>query len=130
MEHLNRTLADFLKPEIRSSWGVSKSSFSNTSWNILIRALYKANFIKDSGVINEVLVSQLNSILLLDVSDLKHVGKDRLEDLLRDLSSIEMPAYEPVREVSSDGQIIHYSIEQWIIINILNQFWPKTSLLS
>lgn len=121
MEHLNRTLADFLKPEIRSSWGVSKSSFSNTSWNILIRALYKANFIKDSDVIKEVLVSQLDSILLLDVSDLKHVGKDRLEDLLSDLSSIEIPAYEPVQEVSSDGKTIHYSIEQWVIINILNQ---------
>jgi hypothetical protein len=121
MEHLNRTLADFLKPEIRSSWGVSKNSFTNTSWNILIRALYKANFIKDSDVIKEILVSQLNSILLLDVSDLKHVGKDRLEDLLRELSSIEIPAYEPVQEVSPDGQTIHYSIEQWVIINILNQ---------
>jgi len=131
MDHLNRTLADFLKPEIRSSWGVSKSSFSNTSWNILGRALYKANFINDSGVINEVLISQLESILVLDVSDLKHVGKDRLEDLLRDLSSIEVPAHEPVEEVSLDGKTLRYSIEQWIIINILNQLnWRNEFLKS
>jgi hypothetical protein len=121
MENLNRTLADFLKPEIQSSWGVSKSSFSNTSWNILVRALYKANLIDKSSEIKEVLISQLKSIPVSDVSDLKHVGKDRLEDLLRDISAIEIPAKEPVHELALDGKTLHYTIEQTVIINILNQ---------
>jgi hypothetical protein len=126
MENLNRTLADFLKPEIKSSWGVSKSSFSNTSWNILIRALYKANLIDKSSEIKEVLISQLKSIPLLDVSDLKHVGKDRLEDLLRELSTIEIPAKEPVHEVALDGKNLNYTIEQTVIINIRNQLnWQE-----
>ena len=121
MENMNRPLTEFLKPEIQASWGVSRSSFTNPSWNILMRALYRANLIGKSGEIREILISQLSSITALDVKDLKHVGKDRMEDLLQELSAIEIPAYEPLTESFGDGKEIHYSIEQWVILNILNE---------
>jgi hypothetical protein len=121
MENTNRSLSEYLKPDIQSSWGVSKSSFSNPSWNILMRALYRANLISASGVIEEILIPQLSAISVMDVKDLKHVGKDRLEVLLQELASIEIPAYQPGPEGSGFEKATHYSIEQWVIINILNQ---------
>ena len=121
MENTNRSLSEYLKPDIQSSWGVSKSSFSNPSWNILMRALYRANLISASGVIEEILIPQLSAISVMDVKDLKHVGKDRLEVLLQELASIEIPAYQPGPEGSGYEKATHYSIEQWVIINILNQ---------
>lgn len=121
MEDMNRSLAEFLKPEIQASWGISKSSFSNPSWNILIRALYRANLISDSGMGDEILTSQLSYISVSDIRDIKHVGKDRLDDLLHELSLIDIPAYEPTPEVSDNEKTIHLSIEQWVVINILNE---------
>ena len=121
MEDMNRSLAEFLKPEIQASWGVSKSSFSNPSWNILIRALYRANLISDSGMGDEILTSQLSYISVSDIRDIKHVGKDRLEDLLYELSLIDIPAYEPTPEISDNEKTIHLSIEQWVVIKILNE---------
>ncbi len=121
MENSNRLLTEFLKPGIQISWGVSKSSFSNPSWNILMRALYRANLIGESGVINEILISQLSSISVQDVMDLKHVGKDRLQALIEELSEIQIPAYEPGPEGSGFEEETHYSIEQWIVLNILKK---------
>jgi DNA-binding transcriptional MerR regulator len=86
-----------------------------------MRALYRANLISASGVIEEILIPQLSAISVMDVKDLKHVGKDRLEVLLQELASIEIPAYQPGPEGSGFEKATHYSIEQWVIINILNQ---------
>lgn len=86
-----------------------------------MRALYKADLISGSGEIDEVLVSQLSLIKVSEVKDLKHVGRERLEDLLTELSSIEIPTYKPGPEGSGYEKSVKYSIEQWVIINILNQ---------
>ncbi len=127
---MNRSLTEFLTPEIQASWGVSRSSFTNPTWNILLRALYKANLIGETGKIEEILISQLSLITVQDVKDLKHVGKDRLEDLLQELSAIDTPAYEPRPAGSGYEKAIHYSIEQWIILNILRQANWREEFLS
>jgi predicted transcriptional regulator len=130
MENMNRSLTEFLKPEIQASWGVSRSSFTNPTWNILMRALYRANLIGETGKIEEILISQLSLITVLDIKDLKHVGKDRLEDLLQELSAIDTPAYEPGPYGSGYEKAIHYSIEQWVILNILRQINWREEFLS
>ncbi len=127
---MNRSLTEFLKPEIQASWGVSRSSFTNPTWNILMRALYRANLIGETGKIEEILISQLSLITVLDIKDLKHVGKDRLEDLLQELSAIDTPAYEPGPYGSGYEKAIHYSIEQWVILNILRQINWREEFLS
>jgi hypothetical protein len=121
MEDMNRSLAEFLRPEIQASWGVSKSSFSNPSWNILIRALYRADLISDSGMGEEILISQLSCISVADIRDIKHVGEDRLKVILHELSLIDIPAYEPVPEISESEKLVPLSIEQWLIIKILSE---------
>ena len=130
MENMNRSLTEFLKPEIQASWGVSRSSFTNPSWNILMRALYRANLIAETGETEVVMISQLSLMTVLDVKDLKHVGKDRLEDLLQELSAIDTPAYEPGPDGSGYEKAIHYSIEQWVILNILRQVNWREEFLS
>lgn len=127
---MNRSLTEFLKPEIQASWGVSRSSFSNPSWNILMRALYRANLIGETGEIKEILISQLSKISVLDVKDLKYVGRDRLEGLFQELSNIDIPAYEPGPVSSGNEEAIHYSIEKWVILNILNQVNWREEFLS
>jgi predicted transcriptional regulator len=121
MENMNRSLVEFLNPEIQSGWAVSRSSFTNTSWNILMRALYKAQLIGESGEIEKILLSQLSMITVLEVSDLKHVGNDRLDRLIQELSAIDIPLFEPVGQVSVYEVGNHYSLEQWIILRILKQ---------
>lgn len=121
MEDMNRSLAEFLKPDIQASWGVSKSSFSNPSWNILIRALNRANLISDSGMGDEILISQLSCISVSDIRDIKHVGKDRLQGILDELSLIDIPAYEPLPEIPGSEKLVPLSIEQWVIIKILSE---------
>lgn len=130
MENMKRSLTEFLKPEIQASWGVSRSSFTNPSWNILMRALYRANLIAETGETEEVLISQLSLITVLDVKDLKHVGKDRLENLLQELTAIDTPAYEPGTDGSGYEKATHYSIEQWVILNILRQVNWREEFLS
>ena len=127
---MNRSLTEFLKPEIQASWGVSRSSFSHPSWNILMRALYRANLIGETGEIKEILISQLSKISVLDVKDLKYVGRNRLEGLFQELSNIDIPAYEPGPVSSGNEEAIHYSIEKWVILNILNQVNWREEFLS
>jgi DNA-binding transcriptional MerR regulator len=95
-----------------------------------MRALYRANLVSGSGVIEEVLISQLSAITILDVKDLKHLGKERLEDFLQELSSIEIPSHELVSDVSVHEKTVQYNIEQWVILNILNQVNWREEFLS
>lgn len=119
MDNINRSLADFLKPEIQAGWGVSRSSFSNPTWNILLRVLYKAKLLAPSGVIETIQVSSLSAVSVLDVIDFPNVGKKRLEDLLHELLAIDIPIFEPLLFESTQEGNSHQSIEQWVVISIL-----------
>lgn len=125
----NRALAEFLKPEIRAGWGLSRDSFTNPTWNILLRVLYKAKLLAPSGVIDTILVSSLFEVSVSDVRDFPNVGNKRLMDLLKELSSVETPVYEPLTIEPLNEDNGHLSIEQWVLIRILKQSdWRKEFL--
>jgi hypothetical protein len=129
ISYSNRALAEFLKPEIRAGWGLSRNSFTNPTWNILLRVLYRAKLLAPSGTIETILVSSLFEVSVSDVRDFPHVGNKRLVDLLEELSSVETPVYEPLTIEPLDEEDGHLSIEQWVIIRILNQSdWRKEFL--
>ena len=121
MENLEKSLVEFLKPEIQASWGIPKISLSPTSWNILVRALYKSDVIEPSGDLNVILVAHLSTLTVADIMDSKHVGSNRLSNLLDELSLIQVPAYNAYEQSSDSAEHAQRTLEQWVIINILNR---------
>jgi predicted DNA-binding protein YlxM (UPF0122 family) len=131
MEISKYSLSKFLKPEVQNSWGVPKSCFSNPSWNILIRALNRANLISGKEVIGTILVSQLTELTVSDVSELKHVGKERLENLLKELELITTSTLRPPEASLPYQQENRYNLEQSVVLSILNQAnWQDQFLIS
>ena len=131
MENLNKSLAEYLKPELQASWGISRNSLSPTSWNILVRALYKSNVIAPSGDLNVILVSQLATLTVADIMESKHVGENRLRKLLNELPLIQIPAHNPEIQGLDFEEPEKYTLEKWLVINILNRNdWKKEFLLN
>jgi len=121
MENLEKSLVEYLKPEIQASWGIPRSSLSPTSWNILVRALYKSDVIEPSVDQNVILVSHLSTLTVADIMDSRHVGNNRLSNLLAELSFIQIPAYNADEQGSDSAENAHHTLEQWVVINILNR---------
>ena len=131
MEISKYSLSEFLKPEVQNSRGVPKSCFSNPSWNILIRALSRANLISGKEAIGSILVSQLNELTVSDVSDLKHVGKERLENLLKELELITTSTLRPLEASLPYQEENRYTLEQSVVLSILNETnWQDQFLVS
>jgi hypothetical protein len=121
MENLEKSLVEFLNPEIQASWGIPRSSLSPTSWNILVRALYKSDVIEPSGDLNVILLAHLSTLTVADIMDSKHVGNNRLRNLLGELSLIQVPAYNADEQSSDSAEHTQHTLEQWVIINILKR---------
>ena len=84
----DQTLDKFLMPHIVSGWGISKLFFSNTSWNILLRALTYAELIPKKIKIDVVKIEDLSKITIGDIKALNNIGRSRKQLLITDLQNV------------------------------------------
>jgi hypothetical protein len=79
-------LSHFLNEELRKVWAISRSQFTEPSWNILRRALMKFDLGGVDYPIDYIEVEILEQPTLLDVKQVKHAGEKRIANLIRELS--------------------------------------------
>jgi hypothetical protein len=79
-------LSHFLNEELRKMWAISRSQFTEPSWNILRRALMKFDLGGVDYPIDYIEVEILEQLTLLDVKQVKHAGEKRIANLIRELS--------------------------------------------
>ena len=102
MNQLNKTyhgdisLVSFLSPEVSLGWGISGENFSHPSWNILARALIRANLIQKHTPINVIKISDLKFLTLDDITEIKHAGKIRIQHLILELQQVKASISEEI----------------------------------
>jgi hypothetical protein len=79
-------LSHFLNEELRKMWAISRSQFTEPSWNILRRALMKFDLGGVDYPRDYIEVEILEQLTLLDVKQVKHAGEKRIENLIGELS--------------------------------------------
>lgn len=92
-------LSQFLNEELRTKWAISKTQFTDPSWNILRRALMKFDLGGVDYPTDYIEVQILEQLTLLDVKQVKHAGKKRIENLITELSISSCDYADRNREV-------------------------------
>jgi hypothetical protein len=85
----NTIIKSFLKPQVAIGWGISRVYFSNPSWNLLCRALIQAGLIPKLTELKIIQISDLSQISLGDITNLKHVGTHRVDQLVLELRQLD-----------------------------------------
>ena len=102
----DQTLDKFLMPHIASGWGISKLFFSNTSWNILLRALTYAELIPKKIEINVVKIEDLSKITIDDIKALSNIGRARKQLLITDLQNVSESIFEDYNNLQNVSESI------------------------
>lgn len=92
-------LSQFLNEELRTKWAISKTQFTDPSWNILRRALMKFDLGGVDYPTDYLEVEILEQLTLLDVKQVKHAGKKRIENLITELSASSFVHADKSREL-------------------------------
>jgi len=85
----NKSLTDLLKPYVADGWAISRVYFSNPSWDMVCRALIKADLIPKHTNLNIIKIKDLSQITVRDILDLLHVGNYRADRLISELKQLD-----------------------------------------
>lgn len=80
-------LSQFLNEDFRNAWAISRTQFTEPSWNILRRAMMKFDLGESDYPKDYIEITILEQLTLLDVKQIKHAGEKRIQNLISELSN-------------------------------------------
>ena len=103
MQYEPTRVGQLIPEELQGGWAIDHAQLTQTTWNILIRALARAGLLtsrdyrsdKNAEPRSVIEIQLLFQLEIQDIKDLKHVGESRFNQLILEIKTLKQVRFAP-----------------------------------